>query len=284
MMIRPNRFVLLILIGISVFSSFNLNYSSAATQTVWGPANGYRIAYIHSIDININDSLLVKEENLPVTEFKIDSIYSNGYNYSYFGYGDVEFKGTVNIEDQIVGSEVYNYPTGSFPVLLPLTYDGTEKWIDVFKASYPELLSVRNTSKIPVYYRIDRTPEIADDLLIFDFTSNLNPEIEEFLLDLPTNLPMVRNNLLNGTFHDGSFEIKLSYKKQTGVLFEYTYLIEADRYIDSNGVNLGKATMAQSIEFVMLIPPTFVSKDFFSLTSSLLLTIILLLLIIRKRN
>ncbi len=281
MMIRPNRFILLILIGISVFSSLMINNSNAATRTVWGPANGYRIAYIHSIDININDSIFVKEDNLPVTEFKIDSIYSNGYNYSYFGYGDIEFKGSVNIENQIVDNEIYSYPAGSFPVLVPLTFDGNEKWVEVFKDSYPELLRATNISSIPVYYR--SMPEIEDDLLIFEFDSNLNSEIENFLLDLPTNLPMVRNDLLNGSFHDGSFDIKLSYKKQTGVLFEYRYLIEADRYIDSNGINLGKATMEQSIEFVILIPPTFVSKDFFSLSSSLLLTIILLLLILRQR-
>ena len=123
----------IILIVFSIFSS-SLNHVNAATVTVWGPGNDYRIAYIHSVDININDTIFVNENNLPVTEFKINSIYNSGYNYSYFGYGDIEFQGSVQINNQLVGGEVYDYPAGDFPILIPLTFDDTEKWIEVFKA------------------------------------------------------------------------------------------------------------------------------------------------------
>ncbi|OLS28478.1 MAG: hypothetical protein HeimC2_06970 [Candidatus Heimdallarchaeota archaeon LC_2] len=280
-MIKNNRIIFVSIIIISIFFN-SINYSSGATITVWGPANDYRIAYIHSVDININDTILLKENNLPVTEFKINSIHNLGYNYTYFGYGDVEFEGSVLLESQLVGGETYYYPAGSFPILVPLTFEGTEKWIDVFKASYPELLSVRNISDIPVYFR--SMPIMEEDLIIFDFSSKLNPEIENLLLDQPTNLPNVQNKLLNGSFHEGEFDIRLSYKKQTGVLFEYKYRIDANKYVDSNGINLGKVTMEQSIEFVILIPPTFINRDFFTLNSSLLLTIILIILIFRRRN
>lgn len=259
-----------------------IQIGKADTQTVWGPANNYRIAYIHSVHVNINDSIILNENNLPVTEFKINKIFNTGYNYTYNGFGDQTFQGTVKIENQKVNDESYEYPNGGFPVMLPLTYQGRNQWINNFRDSYPELLIVRDQNRIPVYFRDN--PKIEDDFLVFNFKSSLNLNVESLLLDQPTNLPMIRSNLLNGTFHVGKYEIFLSYSMKTGVLFKYDYLINAEHYIDTNGTDLGEVMINQSIEFVVLIPPTNITDNIFQLSSSIILSIILVVLIFRKRD
>lgn len=259
-----------------------MSTSKADTNTVWGPANNYRIAYIHSVHININDSIIVNEMNLPVTEFKINNIYNNGYNYTYNGFGDQSFQGTVNIEQQEVNSQAYEYPFGAFPVMLPLTYRGVDKWMNNFRISYPELLIVKDQNRIPVYFRDN--PKIIDDHLVFNFKSSLNLNVETLLLDLPTNLPMVRSSLLNGTFHVGKYEIFMSFAMKTGVLFKYDYLVNTEHYYDSNGTDLGEGMINQSIEFVVLIPPSNITTNIFRLSSSIILSLILILLILRKRD
>jgi len=259
-----------------------ISTGKADNQTVWGPANNYRIAYIHSINININDSIIINKNNLPVTEFKINKIFNTGYNYTYNGYGDQTFLGSVKIESQEVGDQFYEYPNGGFPVMLPLTYQGRDKWMNNFKASYPELLIVRDQKRLPVYLR--DSPDIEDDFLIFNFKSTLDLNVESFLLDQPTNLPMIRSNLLNGTFHQGKYEIFMSYSMKTGVLFKYDYLINANHYFDSNGTDLGEVMINQSIEFVILIPPTNITTNIFQLSSSIILSVVLILLILRKRD
>ncbi|MCE7736886.1 MAG: hypothetical protein GPJ54_18525 [Candidatus Heimdallarchaeota archaeon] len=256
--------------------------SKADTQTVWGPANNYRIAYIHSIHININDSIIINKNNLPVTEFKINKIYNTGYNYTYNGYGDQTFQATVNIESQEVAGQSYEYPYGGFPVMLPLTYQGRNKWINNFSASYPELLIVRDQNRIPVYFRDN--PSIVDDFLIFNFKSSLNLNVESLLLDQPTNLPMIRTDLLNGTFHVGKYEVYISYSLKTGVLFKYDYLINAEHYFDANGTDLGEVMINQAIEFVVLIPPTNLTTNILQLSTSIIVSVILVLLILRKRD
>jgi hypothetical protein len=94
---------------------------------------------------------------------------------------------------------------------------------------------------------------------------------------------MIRNELLNGSFSDGTYETYMSYKKQTGVLFEYDYTINAEHYYDLNNTDLGRALISQSIEFVVLIPPNIILTNFFSFSTMLILTIIIFLIVFRKR-
>ncbi|MHA2251612.1 MAG: hypothetical protein ACXAD7_14705 [Candidatus Kariarchaeaceae archaeon] len=268
----------LIVITFLVFGSVS---TLAQNTTVWGPGNNYEIAYIHSGKIIYNGAELLEFNNLPVTEFKIKNITNTGYSYIYRGYGNVSYMGSVEMNViNYPGIGSIEFPTGGFPVVLPLSFNGKNDWLVSFAETIKvvsNILTDFNETQL-----LSATTEIKSETVEFRTETRLNGTTLSSTSD--TYLPMIGLDILNGTVEKGSISATISYAKSTGALFNIDTIIRSSNFTDPNRDAGATITITQSLEFVAIIPPAALIEDAIRIDNLWLLSFIFVIPIMKRKN
>jgi hypothetical protein len=257
-------------------------FTSGQTATIWGPGENYEIDYLHSGMMKINNTEISSFNNQPSTEFNIQNITNDGYDYLYIGYGGVQETAEVTIQSfSFQGIGNFQFPVGGFAVALPLAYAEHDDWLEYFATqinNIGELLS--GFGSVSSFGQTNATIETGN--IIIEFQTNFNDSIEttSIFASLPTN----EDPLEGATFSNGTIYSKLNYKRSTGVLFGLDLQIYARNYTDSEGVFGDSMFFAQQLDFVAIIPPSSILEDVALPIEFVLGSIIIVPLIIRFRK
>ena len=258
------------------------SYVKGQQGTVWGPPEGYEIAYVHSVNVKLDGSDLISDNNLPVTDFKIETITSQGYRYQYEGYGDKGFEGVVQFL-QMNPSDPFSYfPSGSFPLLVPLVFLGTDNWPTNFAVNLDMNNSRPHGNTVSPF--VSTAVSMQNGHLQFQVSGIVTKYNSSRVMSSPQGLPRITHDLLNNDLTNGSFVSTLEYDINTGVLYKFDLHYDTNQYVIQNSNDKHHLVINQKIEFVVIIPPGVIVENIVKLETSLLLFVIFVLLLIRKQR
>lgn len=263
----------------------------AQTPTVWGPGENWEIDYLHSGLLSINNTVLTSFDNEPSTEFTLQNVTNDGYDYVYIGYGGILTTGSVSIQSfNVPGFTSIEVPVGQMPVVLPLSYGDNSNWMEKFSAQLNLLEFSRNQqtniSDEMMMDMFNSSSTLTDDLLIIEFEILFNGTVSLANDGVIFQLPQLDENLETYNYTNSFASAYVSYKLSTGVLFDFNFEIEAEEVYDENNNSLGALRTFQQLEFVAIIPPTSII-DNFGLDLSLvpiLFGMVTITIILRKRR
>lgn len=211
--------------------------------TVWGPGENYKITFLHSGILKLDDQDLKSFENLPVTEFKVANFTNTAFTFNYLGYDNITYNSRVEIiKSDGLNNSALEYPSGGFPIVLPIKYNKHDDWLIFF--SQQENLSIINDP----YYFSKSAVSIDEDFITFNFQSIINVnfthknEIKAFTF-------MDISDLYSFTASNMSFSTTLTYTINTGTLYLMNYTLNSENIIDEVNIHL-----SEQLDFVAIIP------------------------------
>lgn len=274
--IKNSKIYLAIIISFLLVST---ETTLADDPTIWGPGKDYVITYIHSSKLELNGSTLEEEKNLPVTEVGMDHLENDLYRFTYIGYGNTSFTSEISFIPVPELAEAY-IPINGIPIILPLSYKGSDTWVSKFAH---DLLSINLERK----YSQGMSKLITDNFTtqgnILTFNSFFQVSPSELNLQ-NYYLPPLRSSKINESITNSNVTGKLSYSLQTGVIFSLDIYIQNNDFITASLQNLGSFSSLQTIEFVAIIPPILFIDGLLNLNTILVVSLIIAYFIARKRR
>ncbi len=221
--------------------------SSAGEEviSVWGPGEGYKIAYLHSAIVERSNSTMINFQNQPITEFRVGNFTNNDYTYNYRGHGNITYSKKVNMAIEPVDDKIIEYPTGGFPVVLPIKFNDHDEWLKYFGEQNID------------YYNV----ELDDPFFLFNTQVAIKDTVVEFkrdtysrIIDFDKNNILSSIQFLNGLegmkVYNSSISTRLTYSISTGALFQLNYTVNSFEFPN----NTIPFRISEQIDFVAIIP------------------------------
>ena len=220
---------------------------SGQQATLWGPGNNYEIDYLHSGSYIVNGQTKISFDKQPSTEYTINLLTNDGYQYTYLGYNGSNSVGQVTMQTLSFGVFSIDFPTGDMPVALPLAYGQEDNWLSSFSQKLNELVKLNPDNRL-----FNGSSSITSDRLIMQFTlhSNTSISLSSGFFNLP-QLQIPQYEGKNNTFVNSTVVANLSYQLNTGVLFHLNITITADELLVDN-ISQGLMLNSQQLEFVAI--------------------------------
>ena len=218
--------------------------------TIWGPGENYKITFLHSGKLKTNDTTIKSFENLPVTEFEVSNFTKSKYTFNYLGYDNIAFNSIVEIIKYNDPDNLsIEYPSGGFPIVLPIKYNKHDDWIIYFSRQKYQ------TGIEDPYHFFNSSTTITEDFIMFNYNTTLNinfgqkNDIQAFsFMDISS---------LNGiTSYNLSLSTTLSYTINTGTLYLMNYTLS-----NYNSNDTGNMYLSEQMDFVAIIPAIGILKS-----------------------
>lgn len=230
--------LIMLLIGIILVSVI-----AGDETTVWGPGENYKIIFLQSGILKIDNDELKRFENLPVTEFRVANFTNSAFTFNYLGYDNITFNSRVEIiKTDRLNNKSLEYPSGGFPIALPIKYNKHDDWILYF--SQQENLTFLDD---PYHFSSSRVL-IDEDFITFNFQSVIDinfthkNEIKAFtFMDISDLDSISASNM--------SFSTTLTYTINTGTLYLMNYTLNSGSNNDEYKIRL-----SEQMDFVAIIP------------------------------
>jgi hypothetical protein len=232
---------------------------SGQTATIWGPGENYEIDYLHSGLTRINGTEVTSFQNQPSTEFTVQNITNDGYDYLFIGYGGIQETQKVTIQSfSFQGIGNFQFPVGGFPVVLPLAYGEHDDWLEYFATQIDTIGGILSQfGSLASFGQTNAT--IEDNNIIIEFQTNFNQTIDT--TSIFASIPTANDPFEEASFSNGTIYSKIDYKRSTGVLNSLDLQISAENYTSAEGIYGDTLFFQQQLDFVAIIPPSSILEE-----------------------
>lgn len=211
------------------------------STTVWGPGENYKIGYLYSANFYKTDEIILQFENQPIIEFVVANFTNTHYDYIYTGYGNLTYSKKV----YIVASDSLEYPTGAFPVILPISFSDHENWLSFFASQ-----TLNNTQNIlDSNFLLNSSTHEENDRIYFE--KNYFSSTEDFTAETSIDAIkfLVGDKISTLKLYNCSISVDLGYEISTGALYYLNYTLFGEEETSSEDIFI-----SEQLDFVAIFP------------------------------
>ncbi len=228
--------------------------SAQQSSTVWTIGLHYNLTYAEDMDIQVgtfNQSL----SNFPIS-FNITKLNNTGYDYMLIGDLSRQVHSVQLQIIQVPNFGTFELPSGDLPIVLPISFNGKEDWMDAFGESLQTISNVIAFSNYSSIFTANIT--LSPDTIKFSFKSFLesfsfdNKSFENiltFMSFLPEQLFELGIEFINS-----SFNALFSFSKTSGILQDIQIEFSADAGLDASNNTVESPKLFQKLTFAVVVP------------------------------